>query len=459
MGSKQFEFESELPVSAAEAYAWHTRPGALARLSPPWERVRVLSEKGDLAEGTVALAVPAGPFHLRWVARHRDAVEGRQFVDEQIEGPFTRWVHTHLFEPQGATSCRYIDRIEYRLPLGIAGEIGAGWVSRELERTFRYRHATVEADLTAHKRHARRGALTILVTGSSGFIGQTLIPFLTTGGHRVRRLVRSQPGPDDILWNPNAGQLDGSLLEGVDAVVHLAGEPIAAGRWTTERRRRILESRTLGTLLLCETLAGLRLPPAVMVSASAVGIYGDRGNEGLTESTPINTGPDARFVEQVGQAWEAATAPAGRAGIRVASIRIGLVLSPAGGALARMLPPFRAGVGGRLGSGAQYMSWLSIDDLVGAIHHCLMTDSLQGPVNAVAPDPATNAEFTHVLGEVLGRPTLFPVPATALRLLFGQMANDLLLASTRVLPERLEATQYPFRHPGLRQALRHVLGR
>jgi hypothetical protein len=407
----------------------------------------------------VTLEVPFGPFRRRWVARHLDAVQGREFVDEQVEGPFVRWTHTHLFEPQGATRCRYVDRIIYQLPLGVAGELGADWVRAKLERTFRYRHSTLDADLAAHHRHAGRGALTILVSGATGLIGQALIAFLTTGGHRVRRLVRSRAGPDDILWEPAARRLERSALEGIDAVVHLAGEPIAAGRWTPERRRRILESRIQGTTLLSEALAGLRRPPRVMISASAIGVYGDHGADVLTEATQIHSGQEARFVEQVGHAWEAATAEAERAGIRVVRIRIGVVLSPAGGALARMLPPFRAGLGGRLGSGQQYMSWLSIDDLIGVIHHALMTESLRGPVNATAPEPVSNAEFTRTLGEVLARPTLVPVPAAALRLLFGEMADDLLLASARVLPECLRATGYPFRHPVLRQALRHVLGR
>jgi hypothetical protein len=459
MAARRFELETELPVSANEAYSWHLRRGALERLTPPWERVRVLERQGDLSGGTVTLEVPIGPIRQRWVARHRDAVPGRRFVDEQIEGPFASWVHAHLFEPLGTGRCRYIDRIDYEMPFAAMGKLGAGVVRAKLERVFRYRHTTLRQDLAAHHRYEGRGPQTVLVTGATGLIAQSLIPFLTTGGHRVRRLVRRAEGPDDVVWDAAAGRLDGSALEGTDAVVHLAGEPIAADRWTPEKRRRILESRTAGTTLLADTLAGLACPPRVLISASAIGIYGDRGAEALTEDTHLRTGPGTFFVEQVGHAWEAGTAPAERAGIRVVRLRIGIVLTPAGGALAQMLPPFMAGVGGRLGNGRQYMSWIGIDDVVGAIHHAIMTDSVRGPVNATGPDPVTNAEFTKALGAVLGRPALFAVPATALRLLFGELADELLLSSLRVLPERLQASGYPFRFPTLVEALRHVLGR
>lgn len=454
----RYEFSSELPVAAEEAYAWHTRPGALERLLPPWERVRLVERRGGFEDSVVTLEIPVGPGHTRWVARHREVVPGRQFVDEQVEGPFARWVHTHLFEPTGPASCRCVDRVVYRLPLGAVGAMGARLVRARLERGFRYRHATLRGDLAALARARRSAGLTIAVTGASGLIGRTLIPLLTTAGHRVRRLVRRRPTGDDIPWDPSARQLDPGLFEGVDAVVHLAGEPIA-GRWTDERRRRVMESRSGGTAFLAETLAGMSRPPGVLVSASGVGIYGDHGDKLVTEETHLHTGPETMFVERVGQAWESATAAAEGAGIRVVRVRLGVVLTPAGGALHRVLPPFRAGVGGRLGNGRQYMSWIGIDDVVGAIHHVLVDDRLKGPVNLAAPEPVTNARFTATLAEVLGRPALFPVPATALRLLFGEMANELLLSSCRVLPSRLQESGYLFRHADLRSALCHVLGK
>lgn len=459
MALRQFELVSELPVTAEEAYAWHTRPGAFERLSPPWEGARVLERHGDLSSGLVTLEIPIGPLRQRWVARHRDAVPGRQFVDEQIEGPFARWVHAHLFEPVGTDRCRYIDRVEYELPLGAAGEVAAGYVAGRLAHAFRYRHLTLQQDFAAHHRYPAQGPLDIAITGANGFLGRRLIPFLTTGGHRVRSVVRRPMASTDIRWNPADGLLDGAALNGVDAVIHLAGAPIAAGRWTAERRRQIMESRTTGTTLLAETLAQLPHPPKVLISASAIGIYGDRGAEELTEESPLRTGANALFVERVGHAWEAGTEAAERAGIRVVRLRIGIVLTPGGGALGQMLPAFRAGVGGRLGSGAQFMSWIGIDDVLGAMLHLLRTEAIQGPVNATAPEPVTNAEFTRELGRVLARPALLPVPATALRLLFGEMADELLLSSLRVRPVRLLRSGYPFRQPTLIEALRHVLGR
>jgi uncharacterized protein (TIGR01777 family) len=454
----RFELASELPVSAEAAYTWHTRPGALERLVPPWEKVRVVERRGEFEDSVVVLDVPLGPGRGRWVAHHREVVPGRQFVDEQVEGPFARWTHTHSFEPAGPDRCRYVDRIVYKLPFGPAGALGERYVRRRLERSFRYRHTTVRDDLAAQRRAAGLASLTIAVTGASGFIGRTLIPFLTTAGHRVRRLVRREAIGDDILWNPAERRLEPAALEGIDAVIHLAGEPIA-GRWTRSRRRRVLESRSDSTALLVETLAGLRRPPRVFLSASGIGIYGHRSDKLVTEETHLRTGGDTMFVEQIGQAWEGAAAQAERAGIRAAQLRLGMVLSPAGGALAKMLPAFRAGVAGRLGNGRQYVSWIGIDDAVGALYHVLVTDQLKGPVNLTSPEPVTNAEFTAALGEVLGRPTVLPVPAVALWVLFGDMANELLLASCRVLPSRLQESGYLFRHPDLRGSLRHVLGR
>jgi uncharacterized protein (TIGR01777 family) len=297
----------------------------------------------------------------------------------------------------------------------------------------------------------------ILVTGSTGLIGSALVSFLRTGGHHVTRLVRTppRPGQAEVYWQPETGSIATPGLEGLDAVVHLAGENIAAGRWTAEQKARMRDSRVQGTHLLCDALAQLAHPPNVLVSASAIGYYGDRGAEVLREDSR----PGRDFLADVCRAWEAATAPAAQRGIRVVNVRFGVVLSAAGGALAKMLLPFKLGAGGRIGSGQQYMSWIALDDVVGAIHHTLITDTLQGPVNAVAPNPVTNAVFTKTLGRVLWRPTLVPLPAFVARAAFGEMADALLLASIRVEPTRLKDTHYAFRYPELEGALRHVLGK
>jgi uncharacterized protein (TIGR01777 family) len=295
----------------------------------------------------------------------------------------------------------------------------------------------------------------VLVTGSSGLVGSALASQLEGDGHTVTRLVRSKrgTGEDRVLWDPEAGTIDSASLEGLDAAVHLAGESIAAGRWTAARKARILESRTKGTQLLAEALAGLRERPKVLVSASAVGYYGDRGDESLREESASGSG----FLADVCRQWEAAAAPAAQSGIRVVHPRFAMILSTAGGALQRLLLPFRLGLGGRLGSGKQFMSWVALDDVVGAICHALTHDDLQGPVNVVSPTPVRNDEFTKTLGRVLRRPTVFPLPAFAARLAFGQMADELLLTSQRVEPAKLIAGGYQFAFPDLEDALRHLL--
>ena len=297
----------------------------------------------------------------------------------------------------------------------------------------------------------------VLISGSTGLIGSALITLLTDAGHDVIRLVRSRARADGLAvhWDPESGRIDTDRLEGLEAVVHLAGENIGAGRWSRDRKARIFDSRVKGTRLLCESLANLNHPPQVLVCASAIGYYGSRGAEVMNEESESGAG----FLADVCREWEIATEFVGQTEIRVVNLRMGIVLSLAGGPLEKMLPPFKMGVGGILGNGRQYMSWITLDDAVGAIQHTLVTDSLQGPVNNVAPYPVTNREFTKALGRVLRRPTLFPLPSFGLRIMFGrEMANELFLSSTRVEPTRLLETGYAFQYPGLEDALRHVLG-
>ena len=299
----------------------------------------------------------------------------------------------------------------------------------------------------------------IIVTGSSGLIGSALVAALIERGDEVTCLVRGAAharradGAREALWNPARGELDAAELEGHDAAVHLAGDPIAEGRWTDEKKRRIRASRVEGTALLAKTLARLNAPPRVLLSASAVGYYGDRGGETLTETSA--TGAD--FLSGVCREWEAATGAARAAGMRVVLLRFGVVLSGRGGALAKMLTPFKLGAGGRIGSGEQYMSWVALEDVTGAILHALAHEEVEGAVNVVAPRAVTNGEFTKTLGGVLNRPTVFSVPAFAARLAFGEMADAALLVSQRAEPAQLKATNYEFKYPELEGALRHAL--
>ena len=293
----------------------------------------------------------------------------------------------------------------------------------------------------------------LLVSGAGGFIGSALVARLAGEGHQVVRLVRAPRGGSEIVWDPMGRALNPGPLEGIEGVVHLAGEPIAEGRWTPSKKASIRVSRVVGTQRLCEALTNMPRPPAVLVCASAIGYYGDRGDETLTEESPSGTG----FLAGLCREWEAATSLAAGCGIRVVHARIGIVLSPKGGALKKMLLPFRLGLGGPLGHGRQIMSWISLDDTVGAIRHALITGALRGAANVTAPRPVTNREFSSALGRALSRPAIAPVPAVALRLLFGQLADEALLSSARVVPAKLQQTGYAFRHPDLDAALRHVL--
>jgi uncharacterized protein (TIGR01777 family) len=390
------------------------------------------------------------------LAEHVATDEPFAFRDVQRAGPCARWDHPHVIAPVGADTL-YRDRLEHALPMGALGELVAGArVRRRIDRRLEHRHGVLAADLQEHRRRRAEGTMRIVVTGSSGLVGGALVPFLETGGHEVLRAVRGgTSGAGQLAWRPGQGGFDAAALEGVDAVVHLAGENIADGRWTAKRKEAIRRSRVQGTAEIAKALAGLARKPKVLACASAIGFYGDRFEELLDESSGRGSG----FLAEVCEAWERAADPARQAGIRVVHLRFGMVLSPRGGALAKMIGPFKLGVGGPVGSGRQYWSWVHLDDAVGATHHALVTESAAGAVNVVAPAPERCRDFARTLGKVLSRPALLPLPGFAARLAFGEMADELLLASQRVVPRQLERAGYRFRHPELEEALRALLGR
>lgn len=459
----EFVQKSAMPVSAEELLAWHGRPGAFERLLPPWENIEVIRVAPSLTDGARAeLAVPIGPIRKRWIAEHHALSEGVGFKDVQVSGPFAKWEHTHRMTPVDAETSWLDDHLQYNVPLGWLGQLLVGaLIKRSLNRTFAYRHRVTFADLIAHRDARKRQlqgneSMKILVTGSTGLVGSTVVAFLTTGGHRVLRLVRGTArNEDEIVWDPVSGAIDSTKLEGLDAVIHLAGENIATGRWNAAKKAKIRDSRVSGTRILSDALAKLVHKPRVLVCASAIGYYGNRGDDVMTEDCPHGTS----FLCEVCRDWEEAAESSRQAGIRVVNLRIGVVLTPRGGALEKMLLPFKLCVGGVIGTGRQYMSWIAIDDVVGAIHHALTCDTLSGPVNLVAPEPTTNRAFTKALGKVLHRPTIFPMPAFAAKLAFGEMGDELLLASTRVVPMCLQETGYQFRCPTLEGALKHLLGK
>ena len=446
-----------MPASAAEAFAWHARDGAFERLAPPWNAPVLDSASTRPERGRrVELQVSVAPgIRVRWISEFTDVHEGESFKDVQLTGPFDAFEHTHAFVAINDDASVMEDRIHFAVPGGAFGDRVVGsYAERELGRIFRYRHRVLSKDLTVHRR-ARGRRLKVLVTGSTGLVGRALVVFLRSGGHEVLRLVRGAARrSDEIAFDPARGAAHPSELEGFDAVIHLAGEPIAEGRWNAEKKQGIRDSRVTLTRRLSETLAALKRPPAVFISASAIGYYGDRGDRILRESDAAGEG----FLPQTCVEWEGATEAAAHAGIRVAHLRTGLVLTPAGGALQPMLAPFRAGVGGPLGTGNQWWSFITLDDLLYLIHHIVVNERVRGAVNAASPEAVTNAEFTRVLGRVLHRPAVFPVPGFALRLALGEMADPLVLASARVNPEKALDTGFEFAYPKLDQALGHVLG-
>ena len=461
-----------VPCSASALYQWHASGGAFQRLAPPWEHIRVRSweggeatqgmpqaqQFGDISTGaTVTIQTRIGPIPATMVAKHTDHAADSHFVDEMIKGPFARWRHEHRFIPDGEQAILE-DSIDYALPAGALGQaLGGRFAQRQLEQLFAFRHRRTLQDLLRHQQFADRPRMTIAVTGASGFVGRQLVAFLRGGGHRVRAMVRRapEPGSDQIAWRPAEGFVDRAALEGVDAIIHLAGESIL-GRWTAAKKARILQSRVQGTRAIAEAAAALQKKPAVLISTSAVGIYGDQGDTLLPEDADKD---GDGFLADVCRQWEAAAQPARDAGIRVVHPRLGVVLSGGGGALSTMLPAFSLGLGGPIGSGKQWMSWIGLDDLVGIYHHALFTDTLQGAVNAVAPGAVTSRDYGRALGAVLRRPAFMPLPTPAVRLIMGQMGEEMLLFSIRASSQKLQDSQFSFLHQGLDGVLRAELGR
>lgn len=439
------EHSSVVGAPLDEVFDWHTRPGAITRLTPPWQPLSVVTEAGSVRDGRAVLALPGG---FRIAARHdpNGYDPPHRFVDELSSLPLgarLRWRHSHEFEAETASTTRVVDRIDTAIPAPL------------LDATLRFRHRQLADDLAAHHRVRQHGTekLTVAVTGSSGLVGTALTALLTGGGHQVIRLVRHPARtPDERHWWP--GNPAKELLDGVDAVIHLAGASIAS-RFTDAHMRAVRDSRVEPTRKLAELAS--RSGAGTFVSASAIAYYGsDRGDEVLTETSK----PGGGFLADVVTAWESATAPVEAEGLRVVRVRTGIVQTPAGGSLGVLYPLFAAGLGGRLAGGSQWNSWIGIDDLVDVYHQALVDSSLSGPINAVAPNPVTNEEYSHTLARVLHRPCLLPVPALALRVLLGgEGFRETAEASRRVQPQRLLDGGHVFRHPDLEAALRHNLGR
>lgn len=439
-------------ASAQTLWDWHLRPGAFDRLVPPWHRLDVLQHADPLVDGAIArFRVRVGPLRWTWEAHHRDVHAPAGFVDEARRGPFAAWTHHHRFRDDGGAAVLE-DEIHWRAPYGPLGWLATPWLRAELDRMFAYRHHITAADLADHARYADRPRLRVGVTGASGLVGRSLAAFLSTGGHTVVRFVRREAGPGEIRWDPTGAGVSPADLQGLDAIVHLAGEPIA-GRWTAARKARIVRSRVDGTAAVARAMAAATDGPRVLVSASAFGLYGDR-RDPVDESAP----PGHGFLADTAVAWEAAADPARAAGIRVVHPRIGLVLDGHDGVLPAMAPAFQLGLGGPLGDGRQGFPWVARDDLVAMLHDALWDDTWHGPFNAVGPAPCDQRTFARALGRALGRPAFVPVPAAPLRWIAGEAAA-LALEGALVRASVLHTRGFRWRFTEPEAACRAALGR
>lgn len=452
-----FEHHSDYPCTARQLYDWHSRFGALERLLPPWERTKIVSRVGGIDPGgRVVLKMRSGPFPFHFHAHHIENVPGQMFRDVQEKGPFASWSHSHFFTDTTSGSHLY-DKVEYSLPLGKnLPTFLKNHVHKSLQQVFHHRESIISEDIKVHLRCSRK-PLNILISGASGVLGRELIPFLTTGGHSVWTLVRRSPdtSKNEIFWDPENHSLNINQLPKLDAVIHLAGEYIGLSRWSEEKKNRVISSRVEGTTFLSKVISSLAPKPEVFLCASAVGYYGDTKRIGLVETHP--QGSD--FISEVCGKWEASAQAARDAKIRTVFLRLGVGLTPRGGALEKILESSPLGFMRRFGSGNQYISWISTDDLISAILHCLSCETLEGPVNIAAPQPVTNAEFMRTLARVARRPLLIPIPAPLLKIVYGQMASEILLSGCHVSTRKLTESGFQFRHPNLELALKKLLGK
>ena len=463
----QFTAESTFQVGIESLFRYHALPGAIDRLLPPWQNVQIAKKGASIDVGTevvLRLGTPIGlPIH--WHARHTKLEPPRLFEDIQTSGPMASWTHQHRFESVTDETSRLIDDISYRLPLGSVGALlGDRFFRNELTKMFRYRHATTRDDLELIHRLPQR-KLRIAVSGASGLVGSNLVALLQVAGHEVLKLSRSKAKTASqknetketgvLAWSPSEGLADPAAAEGLDAVVHLAGKSIGDQRWSDSVKQMIRDSRVKATAILATQLAQLSEPPKAFISCSAIGYYGDRGDELLDETSAKGTG----FLSDVCAGWEEATEPLQESGrTRVVHTRLGIVLHPRQAALAKLLTPIWFGAGGPMGTGRQYWSWISISDCIGSLYQLCLDERALGIFNLVAPHPERNLDFVRKIARIVNRPSFLPTPKFALRLALGEMADPLLFDSCRVLPVKLEGLGYSFRHPTLESAIRYLLG-
>lgn len=440
--------ESYVEVPCDFAFAWHMRPGALKRLLPPWSKIDFLFPPpvpSDKAQ--VGLKVYQGPFFFKWILEHENLKLHQGFSDRQIKGPFSNYVHIHKFISIDSQSCVLSDEIEFSTFSFLEKSI-----QKKLLTLLHWRQRIIKEDLKLLYKY-QSPPLKILISGANGFIGSLLKIFLQLAGHNVMQLVRHKKDMsfDTVYWDPIEGQCSKQDLEGFDAIFHLAGAPIAR-RWTRAYRKKLFTSRCHDSCLLSRMLSQLRFPPKTVISASAVGFYGDQKEE-LTEASS----PGIGFLSSLCQQWESAWETMEKKGARIVYARFGAVLGAKGGMLHQILPLYRLGLGGRIGDGNQYLSWIGIDDAISALYHLLLTEEVRGAVNVVAPHPIKQKEFSSVLAKKLHRMQFCHLSSSLVSLILGDMGKEMLLASTRSYPQKLLESGYSFRYPHVQEALDWVM--
>ncbi len=448
---------TKIKAPVETVFSWHERDGAISRLTPPWAPLRMTARTGEGVQKGVKVAFRLNIFKIPmiWEAQHIDYQKNKLFKDIQIKGPFSKWEHTHTFIPDGTGASIMEDRVEFKLPFGFLSQPFYRFAKKDFERMFSYRHRVLKYDLEHHVDATKKKR--ILISGASGTIGSILVPFLRTCGHDVIRLVRKEGKllNDELFWDPYNGVLDLDKAGPIDAVINLNGVDISRGRWTKKQKKRIIDSRIMTTQVLVKKMSELEHKPSVFISSSAIGFYGEGEDRILSETTDRGK----CFISRVCRQWEEASMDAETHGIRTIQLRIGVVLTPAGGALKRMELPFKLGCGVKLSHGRQYMSWISMDDVLSGVLYLLNNSDIKGPVNLVAPNPVTNSEFSKTLARVFSKKVIFTLPKFVALGLWGQMGKETLLTSARVAPEKLLDNGFLFQHETLFPALKDMLGR
>ena len=458
-----FVHKAKFDANKKQIWDWYNSDGAFRRIMPEWEGIQPINA-GRLVDGDETIfKVKMGPLRQKWVARHHSVVPGESFADRMIKGPFGAWNHHHEFESKSGQMTSVIDNVEYKLPLHIFTGWSAGFtVLPRMKQMFEFRSVRVANDLKQIQATAKLPRQRILVSGSTGMIGLQLCAFLEAAGHDVHRLLRpSTKLPSDVdstkvvKWNDLTGEILEGDMNGFDSIIHLAGAGIGDKRWSKKRLKLIRDSRIIPTENLAKIVAGLENPPKKMLCSSAIGFYGNRGTEVLDENS--SAGND--MLSDLCKDWENASSAAKDAGINVIHLRTGIVMSPLGGALAKLLLPAKMGAGGPVGGGRQMQSWISLDDEIYAIHHLMMKEDSEGVYNLTAPNPVSQKQFAKTLGKVLRRPAFAPLPGFVIKILFGQMGKKLVLEGQDVRPNRLLESGYEFTHSELESCLRSCLGK